>query len=58
MVAPFVGSLDKVVNPTLPIVIFGIVAFIAGVLSLLLPETQNRCVDKIVKMSTLEGSLR
>ena len=42
MVAPHVGSLDKVVNPAFPIAIFGITAFVAGILALLLPETQNR----------------
>ena len=40
--APFVGSLDKVVNPTFPIVIFGITALVSGILALFLPETQNR----------------
>jgi hypothetical protein len=34
--------LDKIVDPTFPVVIFGITAFAAGVLALFLPETQNR----------------
>lgn len=42
MVAPYVGSLGKYVDPVLPIVIFGLTAFIAGILALFLPETQGK----------------
>lgn len=40
--APYVGSLDKIFNPSIPIVIFGATAILAGVLALFLPETKDR----------------
>ena len=41
MVAPFVGSLDRVISPTFPIAIFGMTSLISGCLVLMLPETKD-----------------
>ena len=41
MVAPFVGSLDKVISPTFPIAIFGLTSLLSGCLVLMLPETKD-----------------
>ena len=49
MVAPFVGSLDKVVNPNFPICIFGLAAFVGAVFALFLPETQGRKLPDTVE---------
>ena len=41
-VAPYVGGLDKVVDPSFPVAIFGLTSLLAGALTLFLPETNGR----------------
>ena len=43
-VAPYIGALDVVVSPTLPVVIFGFTALAAGAAATMLPETQKRYI--------------
>lgn len=53
------GFSDKVVDPSFPIVIFGVTAFAAGVLALFLPETQHRKMpDTIEDGEAVPVSLR
>ena len=49
IVAPYVGSLDEVLGPAVPLAIFGISAFLAGLLALFLPETMNRKIPDTIE---------
>ena len=49
IVAPYVGSLDDVFGPAVPLAIFGISAFAAGLLALFLPETMNRKIPDTIE---------
>lgn len=41
-VAPFIGSLEDTFGARAPLAVFGIVAFLSGLLALYLPETKDR----------------
>eukprot|EP00095_Tigriopus_kingsejongensis_P003369 maker-scaffold153_size302544-snap-gene-0.10 protein:Tk03369 transcript:maker-scaffold153_size302544-snap-gene-0.10-mRNA-1 annotation:"organic cation" len=57
--APYVGALDKVFNPTVPILIFGATAVLAGISALFLPETMGRKLpDTIEEGEATKVSLR
>ena len=47
--APYVGSLDEVFGPAVPLAIFGLSAFLAGILALFLPETMNKKIPDTIE---------
>lgn len=48
IVAPFVNGLAKLWNP-FPLIIFGIIALIGGIMSLVLPETLNKKLPETIE---------
>ncbi|XP_015907483.2 organic cation transporter protein-like [Parasteatoda tepidariorum] len=48
LIAPFARELGNATHPVVPQIIFGVLAFIAGLLVLLLPETNNCAVPDTV----------
>jgi len=44
-------------GPTVPILLFGIVSFVAGALALLFPETRNQKLPDTIKEARFDGQV-
>ena len=51
IIAPFIGREVAVLSPIAPILIFGVTSVVAGLLTLLLPETKNRALPDTIQVS-------
>lgn len=64
VIAPFIGSLNDILGPQVPLAVFGISAVLAGILTLFLPETMNRKIPdtleegKQIKCDWKDGILK
>ena len=52
IIAPFIGREVALLNPIAPVLIFGVTSVVAGLLTLLLPETKNRISPDTIEVGS------